>query len=102
LSKFGTELLKSAREAVAIASGKAKSARKYRVASVDVAALRKKLGLSQTVFAERFGLSAATVRDWEQGRRFPDRTARTLLAVIAKTPGAVTSAVKSSAPRAAE
>ncbi|MDH5557171.1 MAG: helix-turn-helix domain-containing protein [Alphaproteobacteria bacterium] len=56
---------------------------------VDVRAVRKKLGMSQDVFARRFGVSAATVRNWEQGRRRPDGPARVLLQVIDKEPEAV-------------
>ncbi|HKO07765.1 MAG TPA: helix-turn-helix domain-containing protein [Alphaproteobacteria bacterium] len=56
---------------------------------VDVADLRKLLGLSQRAFARRFGLDVTAVHAWEQGRRRPDRTARILLAVIANEPAAV-------------
>lgn len=56
---------------------------------VDVAALRKRLGLSQRVFATKFHLSVATVRDWEQGRTRPDGPAGVLLSVIDREPGAV-------------
>lgn len=94
MSKLSKELLESAKEAVEIAAGKLKPAREYRVSPIDVAAIRSGLGMSQSAFAKRFGLSVATVRDWEQGRRFPDRTARTLLAVIEKSPEAVASALR--------
>lgn len=57
--------------------------------TIDVAAIRAKLGLSQTAFAAAFGLDVAAVRDWEQARRQPDRAARALLAVIAAEPDAV-------------
>ncbi len=56
---------------------------------VNVAGLRKVLGLSQRAFARRFGLDVTAVHAWEQGRRRPDRAARILLAVIAKEPEAV-------------
>ena len=56
---------------------------------VNVASLRKVLGLSQRAFARRFGLDVTAVHAWEQGRRRPDRAARILLAVIAKEPEAV-------------
>jgi putative transcriptional regulator len=55
----------------------------------DVPALRARLGLSQARFARAFGLDVGTVAAWEQGRRRPDRTARILLAVIAREPEAV-------------
>ena len=56
---------------------------------VDARAVRRKLGMSQDVFARRFGVSAATVRNWEQGRRRPEGPARVLLQVIDKEPEAV-------------
>jgi putative transcriptional regulator len=56
---------------------------------VDVAAIRKKTGLSQSEFAQRFGLDVSAVRDWEQGRRMPERAAQILLRVIESNPGAV-------------
>ena len=56
---------------------------------VDVAKLRQRLGLSQSAFAHAFGLNVTAIHAWEQGRRRPDRTARILLAVIAKEPAAV-------------
>ena len=56
---------------------------------VDVAKLRHRLGMSQSAFARAFGLDVTAIQAWEQGRRRPDRTARILLAVIAKEPTAV-------------
>jgi putative transcriptional regulator len=56
---------------------------------VDVAGIRRELGLSQTAFARTFGLDVTAVHAWEQGRRRPDRAARVLLAVIAREPKAV-------------
>jgi putative transcriptional regulator len=58
-------------------------------AEVDVAALRRRLGLSQAAFARTFGLEVTAIHAWEQGRRRPDRAARVLLAVIEKEPEAV-------------
>ncbi len=61
---------------------------------VDVKALRTRLGLPQTEFAARFGLSIATVRDWEQGRTTPDRQAQVLLRVIEAAPDVVAAAAR--------
>jgi len=58
-------------------------------AEVDVRAIREKLKLSQPEFAARFGFTAASVRQWEQGRRRPHGPARVLLTIIAKEPNAV-------------
>jgi integrase/DNA-binding transcriptional regulator YiaG len=49
---------------------------------IDVAVLRKALGLSQREFARTFDISIGNVRDWEQGRSRPSRLARTLLKSI--------------------
>jgi len=59
----------------------------------DVRAIRRKLGLSQSEFANRFGFSVRTVQEWEQGRALPDRPARILLRVIEKSPKTVEGAV---------
>jgi DNA-binding transcriptional regulator YiaG len=59
------------------------------VMAVNVAAVRKRLGMSQGVFARMFGLSVGTIRDWEQGRSQPDGPARVLLHVIDREPKAV-------------
>ena len=55
----------------------------------DVAGIRKALKLSRPKFADRFGLDARAIQDWEQGRRVPDRAARILLRVIALDPAVV-------------
>ena len=60
---------------------------------VDVRALRRRLGMSQERFASSFHLSVGTVRDWEQGRRQPERSARILLKIVEKEPEAVTRAL---------
>ncbi len=53
---------------------------------MDVSKIRKRLDLSQRKFAESFGFSVRTVQEWESGRRQPERTARILMALIAKEP----------------
>ena len=49
-------------------------------------ALRTRLGLSQAVFAARFHIPAASLRDWEQGRRKPDAAMLAYLTVIEQQP----------------
>ncbi|MBF0383479.1 MAG: type II toxin-antitoxin system MqsA family antitoxin [Magnetococcales bacterium] len=56
---------------------------------VDVKKIRGNTGLTQQVFAQNFGFALSAVRDWEQGRRRPDRSARVLLKVIEREPEAV-------------
>lgn len=62
--------------------------------SIDVPAVRRKLGLSQKEFAMRFGFSLATLQNWEQGHRAPEGPARALLTIIDKEPDAVERALK--------
>lgn len=58
-----------------------------------ILALRKRMKLSRQKFADRFGLDARALQDWEQGRRRPDRAARVLLTVIERNPKAVEKAL---------
>lgn len=62
-------------------------------AAERIVALRKRMKLSRRKFAERFGLDARAIQDWEQGRRSPDRAARVLLTVIDHEPDAVVRAL---------
>lgn len=59
-----------------------------------IRALRKRMKLSRQKFADRFGLDARALQDWEQGRRVPDRAARVLLTVIDRDPEAVEQALE--------
>jgi putative transcriptional regulator len=64
---------------------------------IDVKKIRTRLGLSQESFAQTYGFALSAVRDWEQGRRQPERSARILLKVVEKEPEAVTRALSKSA-----
>jgi len=82
-------------DAIKIAKGKAGSAT-YRVhvpGNVDVRAIRKRTGLSQSEFAARFGIPPGTLRDWEQHRKTPDGAARAFLLVIKEDPEFVSRAL---------
>ena len=50
--------------------------------------IRKRLGLTQTEFSLRIGVSVDTIRNWEQGKRCPTGAARSLLKVLDKAPEA--------------
>lgn len=70
----------------------------YRVhipAEVNVKKIRRRLGLSQEAFAQKYGFALSAVRDWEQGRRTPERSARILLKIVDKEPEAVSRALAS-------
>ena len=57
--------------------------------AIDVAALRHRTGLTQMAFSRRIGVSTATLRNWEQGRRAPEGPARVLLAMLERNPKVV-------------
>jgi putative transcriptional regulator len=96
----GRRLITSAKQALAWAKGENAPGVRVTVVVVnrppviEVRSLRRRLGLSQSQFAARFGFTAATVRNWEQGRTQPDGPARVLLAVIAHHPEAVEDALR--------
>lgn len=99
MSNAGTRILKSARQALAYATGEADTTQ-YGVhipATLDVKAIRQKVGMSQDVFAGHFGVSKRTLQEWEQGRRHPSGAARAFLVVIDREPGAVRRALTANA-----
>ncbi|MCB8879582.1 helix-turn-helix domain-containing protein [Acidisoma cellulosilytica] len=59
-----------------------------------VKAIRRKVARSAKAFEERFGIPAATLNNWEQGRREPDPAARLLLRVIEREPELVAAAAR--------
>ena len=59
------------------------------------------LGQSQEEFALMIGVSVATLRNWEQGRRTPEVPALALLRVAARNPKAVAEALHSPSKRGA-
>jgi putative transcriptional regulator len=83
------ELVESVREAGRILRGEAKPSREFVFTPEDVQAIRKRLRKSQDEFALMIGVSVATLRNWEQGRRQPHGPARALLKIAAENPKAV-------------
>ena len=90
MSKAGSKLIKSAKQALAYAQGETSEGFIAHVPEeIDVKSIRIALGLTQSEFSYRFGFDIRTVQDWEQKRRMPDRSARILLRVISREPEAV-------------
>ena len=83
------ELAASVREGGAVLRGRRKPSRAFEVRSDDIRSLRERFGLSQPKFAALIGVSVATLRNWEQGRRRPEGSARVLLRVVERHPEAV-------------
>ena len=94
-SRAGKRLIQAAKEMVAHYKGEIDlpSRRVCVPSSIDVVSIRKEFGYSQQKFADHFGFALSAVKDWEQGRRNPERSARILLTVIATNPQAVEQAL---------
>ena len=56
---------------------------------LDIVAIRHTMHATQRRFAEMFGISVGTLRNWEQGRRRPQGPARALLRVARANPDLV-------------
>ena len=87
------DLAKSVRQAGRIRRKKMRPSRAMTFKPADVRAIRDSLGKSQPEFAMMIGVSVATLRNWEQGRRVPDGPAQALLRVAAQNPEAVAAAL---------
>lgn len=83
------ELLASVREGGAILRGELLPSRTFSWEGADIRRLRERHGLSQPKFAAVMGISVGTLRNWEQGRRVPEGSARVLLRVVERHPEAV-------------
>jgi putative transcriptional regulator len=81
---------------MAILRGEQEPSRAFVLEEPDVRSLREKHGLSQPKFAALMGISVGTLRNWEQGRRKPEGSARVLLRVVEQHPEAVFEAVDGS------
>jgi putative transcriptional regulator len=78
---LGRELVEAVREALA-SKEKGKTVRP----KIDIAAIRKKLGMTQAQFSKEYHIKLETLRNWEQEKRFPDTTVLAYLTCIAKRP----------------
>jgi putative transcriptional regulator len=94
-NSVGQEIITSLKEAIAWAGGEDVPVRTttVQVPMTEVRAVRRRLGLSQSEFAAKFGFQPATLKNWEQGRTRPDGP-RVLLTVIARHPEAVEDALR--------
>ncbi len=93
-TKDFADLLKSIDEAKDIRAGKRNPSRVMTFKPLEVKTIRKRLHVSQVQFAHIIGVSAATLRNWEQGRTYPEGAARALLKIAAHRPDAVLEALR--------
>lgn len=80
-------------EAIQHASGK-QTAKLHHFDDINVKALREKMDMSQSQFAEKFHLNLRTLQNWEQCRKRPSGSSLVLLKVIEKNPEAVIGALR--------
>jgi putative transcriptional regulator len=83
------ELLESVKQGSAILKGTGQASRRTEFPTSEVRHIRETYGLSQDKFASLLGISVATLRNWEQGRRKPEGPARVLLRVASEHPEAI-------------
>jgi len=89
------ELLKSVDQARAIHKGQSPPSRTFHFDPAKVKKIRKKLHLTQAKFAAMICVSIGTLRNWEQGRTYPDGAALAFLRVAEVKPRAVLEALHS-------
>jgi len=87
------KLVTSVKQAGRIRRGEARAARVKVFKPANIRAIRDQLRQTQVEFAYMIGVSPATLRNWEQGRRMPDGPAQALLRVAAADPQAVAKAL---------
>ena len=83
------KLVASVKQAGKIRRGQLRPGRVTTFKPADIRAIREELGVTQAEFAMMIGVSVATLRNWEQGRRVPEGPARALLRVASVDPKAV-------------
>ncbi len=79
-------LVDSIKEAGKIQRGQQKASRRFEMNAPDIRAIREHSNKTQADFARMIGVSVATLRNWEQGRRRPEGPALALLKIVSKNP----------------
>ncbi|MBU1109713.1 MAG: helix-turn-helix domain-containing protein [Candidatus Riflebacteria bacterium] len=89
-------LVASIKEAGKIRRGEMKPSRVFEITPLDVKQIREKLHKTQQEFALMIGISVATLRNWEQGRRRPEGPAMVLLKIAQTNPELISQALLNS------
>jgi putative transcriptional regulator len=94
VGKFADDLVTSLKQAASHARGrKVPGMRITTVEMPDVKAIRRSLRMSQHRFSAAYRIPLATLKNWEQGRRYPDAPAAAYLLAIKRRPKEVMEAV---------
>ena len=62
----------------------------------DIQEIRKRIKLSQNVFAKLLNVSSSSVRQWEQGKRTPSGSTKVLLELLKENPNILNHRIQSS------
>lgn len=84
--KLFEELTVSIRQAGEIRREEKQPSRRKQLDAVNIAELRRSMGLTQTDLAGLIGVPVSTLRNWEQGRRTPRGPALALLTAVERDP----------------
>ena len=93
MTKLGEALIEGLEDALAHAKGQNSGVRLHAQAVPDVKAIRRKLNMSQHLFAATYRIPLPTLKNWEQGRRHPDAPAAAYLLAISRLPSEVGAAL---------
>ena len=93
ISPAAAAILEGLQEALRDAQGQpGADLKKTTVYRVDPRTVREDLHMTQSEFAQAFGIPLSTLRNWEQGRRQLDATAVSYLRAISMFPKEIMSA----------
>ncbi len=87
--KIFNKLLQSVGQAKSIMKGDETPSRTFYIEEPNAKDIRSKFKLTQNEFSQLLNISVNTLRNWEQGRRTPQGTARVLLNVANTHPEAL-------------
>lgn len=81
-------ILEGVRQSGQYLRGELEPSRRFQVEPKGIKLVRESYGMTQPEFAEMLGVSVASLRNWEQGRREPAAAAKSLITSFAKTASA--------------
>jgi putative transcriptional regulator len=87
------DLVTGIKQAGKIIKKQMKPGRVFEMTPLDVKKIRKNLHKTQQEFALMIGISVATLRNWEQGRRRPEGPAMVLLKIAQTNPEIISQAL---------
>ena len=91
--RFNTEHVDATTEADIQRQIKEDEADALKDAGLYTRRIRKRLGMTQVEMATKLDVPLDTIRNWEQGRRFPTGAAKTLLKILDHSPEAALAAL---------